>query len=343
MEFGLDIPNVHHGLRLEAYGGGEPFNATLAVNPETFRRLSARAEAVGFHTIWIADHLVFPPVSAVEHPLNYQPNTGQGDDASSDVHREGTAVRADDPIYEALATMAFLGALTKRCRIGVGVLVIPYRNPVIAAKMISTIDVLTGGRVTIGAGVGWLKEAFDAVEADYEHRGKATDEYIDLMRVLWRDDEPQFDGELYHLEPGLRFLPKPVQSPIPIWIGGVSGPALRRAAKRGDGWLAVYQPPEEFIAGRQRVVDLLHENDRSERDFTFAHRVRYRVTDSDGGDQICIGSPQRVAAGIRAYHDAGVDHLQLAPPPGPTTDSLVEQVDRFESEVLPLIQDLWHV
>src|SRR5688500_12399598 len=133
LQFGLDIPNVHHGLGLEAYGGGEPFNATLAVNPDTFRRLSARAEEVGFHTIWIADHLVFPPVSVAEHPLNYQPNTGQGDEQPTDAHTDGTAVRADDPIYEALSTMAFLGALTTRCRIGVGVLVIPYRNPVIAA------------------------------------------------------------------------------------------------------------------------------------------------------------------------------------------------------------------
>jgi alkanesulfonate monooxygenase SsuD/methylene tetrahydromethanopterin reductase-like flavin-dependent oxidoreductase (luciferase family) len=82
-------------------------------------------------------------------------------------------------------------------------------------------------------------------------------------------------------------------------------------------------------------------NRRNEDHFTFAHRVRYRITDSDGGDQICIGSPERVAAGIRAYHAAGVDHLQLAPPPGPTTESLIDQVDRFESEVLPLIEDLW--
>ena len=340
MQFGLDIPNVHHGLGLEAYGAGEPFNATLAVNPETFRRLSARAEEVGFHTIWIADHLVFPPVSAVEHPLNYQPNIGQGDEVTRG-HEAGTAVRADDPIYEALSTMAFLGALTTRCRIGVGVLVIPYRNPVIAAKMISTIDVLTNGRVTIGAGVGWLKEAFDAVRAEYDYRGAATDEYIDLMRVLWRDERPEFHGEHYQLEPGLRFLPKPVQAPIPIWIGGVSGPALRRAAKRGDGWLAVYQSPEEFSVNRSRVVGLLHDNGRTEDGFTFAHRVRYMVTDHDGGDQVCIGSPQRVADGIRAYYDAGVDHLQLAPPPGPTTNALVEQVDRFESDVVPLIKDLW--
>jgi probable F420-dependent oxidoreductase len=340
MQFGLDIPNVHHGLGLEAYGAGEPFNATLAVNPETFRRVSTRAEEVGFQTIWIADHLVFPPISEAEHPLSYQPNIGQGGEVTHG-HEAGTAVRADDPIYEALATMAFLGALTTRCRIGVGVLVIPYRNPVIAAKMISTIDVLTAGRVTIGAGVGWLKEAFDAVRAEYDHRGAATDEYIDLMRVLWRDERPEFHGEHYQLAPGLRFLPKPVQTPIPIWIGGVSGPALRRAATRGDGWLAVYQSPEEFAANRRRVVGLLHDNGRTEQGFTFAHRVRYMVSDGDGGDQVCIGSPQRVADGIRAYHDAGVDHLQLAPPPGPTTDALVEQVDRFESQVRPLIEDLW--
>jgi probable F420-dependent oxidoreductase len=337
MQLGLDIPNVHHGLGLDQYGDGEPFNASLAVNPETFRRLAALAEEVGFDAVWLADHLVFPPVSEAEHPLRYRPNTGgEADDAT------GTAVRADDPVYEAITTMSFIGALTSRCRIGVGVLVIPYRNPVLAAKMIATLDVLTGGRIIIGAGVGWLKEAFDAVDADYEHRGAVTDESIDLMRVLWDDDRPSFEGRHFRLPPGLRFLPKPVQRPgVPIWIGGVSKPALRRAATRGDGWLGVYRTADEFAASRREILALMETAGRDADGFTFAHRVRFKVTDRDSPTEACIGTPAHIAAGIRAHVASGVEHLQLAPPPGPTTASLVEQVERFDAEVRPLIDDLW--
>jgi probable F420-dependent oxidoreductase len=305
MQFGLDIPNVHHGLGLDQYGDGEPFNASLAVNPETFRRLARLADEIGFDAVWLADHLVFPPVSEAEHPLGYLPNTADGDQVTAEASIAGTAVRADDPIYDSLITMAFIGALTERCRIGVGVLVIPYRNPVLAAKMIATLDALTGGRIIIGAGVGWLKEAFDAVDADYANRGAVTDEYLDVMRVLWSDDRPSFAGRHYRLPEGLRFLPKPVQRPgVPIWVGGVSAPALRRAASRGDGWLGVYRSPEEYAAMRARIVELLDANRRDASDFTFAHRVRFKLTDRDSATEPCIGTPQHIAAGIRAHHAA---------------------------------------
>jgi probable F420-dependent oxidoreductase len=336
VHFGLDIPNVHHGLGLDGFRGGAPFDATLAVNRDTFDRLAAVAEEIGFHTVWVADHLVFPDASEAAHPLDYNPNTGRDDDATAEL----TNVRSADPIYEALTVMTWLGAKTTTCRIGVGVLVIPYRNPMLAAKIISTLDVLTGGRITIGAGVGWLKEAFDAVGADYEHRGAVTDEFIDVMRILWTEDSPEFEGAHYTLPKGLRFLPKPPQGTVPIYIGGVSGPALRRAAGRGDGWLSVYQSPDEFAAGRARMRSLLEGNGRDPDDFTMALRVRYQVVDDGDGDQ-CIGRPQHVADMIKAYRDVGVDHLQLAPPPGPTTDAMVAQVRRFQDDVLPRIADLW--
>jgi probable F420-dependent oxidoreductase len=338
MEFGWDIPNVHHGFGLDSYvreGAGEG----VAVNVETFQQVSARAEEIGFHAIWIADHVLFPDASEVAHPLGYKSNTGREDDNVGDVHN----VRSDDPIFEALTTMSYLAGITKRARIGVGVLVIPYRNPVLTAKTLSTIDVLSGGRVILTAGVGWLKEAFTALEADYEHRGTVTNDYLELMRTIWTDPKPRFEGQHYTLSPGLRFNPMPVQKPhIPIWVGGVSAPALRRAATLASGWLGVYQTPEDTRTLHDRLTAMLRERDRDLADFTFAHRLRFQVVDDPGDiDQPCVGPPQKIADSIRRYHDLGVEHLLLAPPPGPTTQALVQHADRFANDVKPLVDDLW--
>jgi len=338
MRFGWDVPNVHHGFGLDAYAFGDVYAESVAVTVPTIEQVSARAEQIGFDTIWIADHVVFPDRSVVEHLLRYRPNSGRGDDAA-----DGHAVRSQDPVFEAITTMSYLAGRTRRCRIGVGVLVIPYRHPLLAAKMLATLDVLSRGRIIVAAGVGWLKEAFDALGADYVNRGPITDEYLDLMRTVWRSADPHFDGRFIRIPPGLRVHPTPVQEPsIPIWIGGVSGRALRRAAARGDGWLGVYQPVEATRELHGRLRGLLDQAGRSADDFVFAHRVRFQVTDADGGDQPCIGSPRRIADGIRRYHEAGVDHLVLAPPPGPTTAYLLEQLDRFEHDVRPLIEDLWN-
>jgi probable F420-dependent oxidoreductase len=337
MEFGWDVPNVHHGFGLDSYVR-ESDQEGVAVGVETFQKVSARAEEIGFHAIWIADHVLFPESSEVAHPFGYNANTGRDDDNQTATHN----VRSHDPVFEALATLSYLAALTTRVRIGIGVLVIPYRNPVLTAKMLATIDVLSGGRIIVTGGVGWLKEAFTALEADYDHRGAVTDEYIELMKVIWTEPRPSYDGQHYQLEPGLEFNPMPVQKPhIPIWIGGVSAPALRRAATHGTGWLGVYQTLEDTAGMHARLNLLLTERDRDPGDFTFAHRLRFQATDHDGGDQPCIGRPQKIADSIRRYHDLGVEHLLLAPPPGPSTAALLEQADRFESQVKPLIEDLW--
>ncbi|MFC0527693.1 TIGR03619 family F420-dependent LLM class oxidoreductase [Phytohabitans kaempferiae] len=338
MEFGWDIPNVHHGFGLDSYAVGDRYSEGVAVNIDTFRYAVERAERIGFGAIWVADHVLFPDKSAASHPLGYRANTGRADDNAG----EGNNVRSGDPTFEAITTMSFLAGRTSKVRIGVGVLVIPYRNPVLTAKMLATLDVLSEGRIILAAGVGWLKEAFEALGADYAHRGAVTDEYLDIMKVIWQDPSPSYTGRFYTLPPGLQYNPRPVQKPhIPIWIGGVSRPALRRAATRGSGWLGVYQTPEATAEMHATLRDLLRRADRSDAEFTFAHRLRFQVTDADGGDQPCIGSPQKIADSIRRYHDLGVGHLQLAPPPGPTTADLLEQADRFAEQVRPLIADLW--
>ena len=196
--------------------------------------------------------------------------------------------------------------------------------------------------VTIGAGVGWLKESFDAVGADYEHRGAVTDEFIDAMRILWTADEPRINGAHFTLPEGMQFRPKPIQRPIPIYIGGSSPPALRRAATRGDGWIAPYQSVESFIANRPDACSSSSRRTAATRARSGSSTVPIQVIDGDGPDtDDCIGRPEHVATLIRTFTEVGVDHLQLKPAPGPTTDSMVEQADRFAEQIVPLIGDLF--
>lgn len=322
MELGIYVPNCHHGLGLEVFTAGKPFPPGLAVNPTTMLSVALEAEAIGFDSIWVGDHIIFPPKTGSAHPV--------GGAAA------GAPIRSKEPIFDPLVVLSYLAQATSRVRLAIGVLIIPYRNPVITAKWLATLDVLSGGRVLLGAGVGWLKDEFEAVDVPYESRGPMSDEYIQLMRALWTQDTPEFDGEFYHLNPGFHFLPKPLQQSIPVWVGGNSGLALKRAARLGDGYVGAYASFDELTERRRRVYQLLDVEGRDPAKFTFAAQARYFVYEEPYPDAPpCIGSPQKVADDIMRFKEMGLEHLQLAPPPGPTTEFVLDQVHRFAEDVKP--------
>lgn len=209
--------------------------------PETITTLARFAEDAGFDSIWLADHVVFPTRFDSRYPFS----------ASGDF-----PAPVSDPLLEPIAAMGVLAGATKRLRIGTAVLIIPYRNPVLLARMLITIDQFSGGRVILGAGVGWLKEEFKALDTfDFAKRGKVTDEYIEIFKALSAGGEVGYQGETYSFEP-VHSVPGSVQRPHPpVLIGGVSNPALRRVT-RNDGWLAVALGPEEMperIAALKRI------------------------------------------------------------------------------------------
>src|SRR2546425_2467711 len=162
----------------------------------------------------IADHIVFPTAIASRYPYTVSGASRGGGDA-----------------LEQLTLMAFVAGRTRTLRLVTSVMILPYRNPVLTAKMLATIDVLSRGRVTVGVGVGWLREEFEALDApDFDRRGTVSDEYLRIFKTLWTQDPASFEGEFYRFK-ALRCLPQPMQKPHPpIWIGGHSTPALRRAA-----------------------------------------------------------------------------------------------------------------
>ena len=247
--------------------------------------------------MWVSDHIILP--REVDSFYPYSP--------------DGVAIfRPDDTYYEPLAALNFLAGCTQRVRLGTHVLILPYRNPVLTAKILATLDHLSGGRLILGAGVGWMEEEFEALGLDtFAERGAVTDEYIELYKELWTKDEPVFEGKYYQIS-GSGFQPKPAQKPHPpIWIGGHTGPAIRRAAVHGDGWMPIgLRPPAilepEELAGKiSRLRRLTAQAGRPEDavEITFSTDV---VFDGSGG-----------AVPPHGQRAAGADRRGPAPVPGP--------------------------
>lgn len=206
------------------------------------KRFSRRAEELGFESLLLGDHLVLPTGGTNQYP--YTP--------------DGSFSRASDvPFLETMTLLGFLAACTETIKIGSTVVILPYRNPVVQAKMFASLDVLTNGRIICGVGVGWLEKEFEVLGVPYAERGPMSDEILQIFKVLWTEKNPEFHGKFFNID-GIQFYPKPVQKPhIPIWVGGHSRAALRRTAKFGDCWHTSRQTPE-FVADhlpylRQRI------------------------------------------------------------------------------------------
>ena len=298
-------------------------------SPESLRSLAQRSEDLGFDSIWVSDHIILP--RQVE---SFYPYAADG----------VATFKPDESYYEPLAALNFLAGCTQRVRLGTHVLILPYRNPVLTAKILATLDVLSGGRVILGAGVGWMEEEFQALGLDTFHeRGAVTDEYIQLYKELWTKDEPVFNGKYYQIS-GSGFQPKPVQKPHPpIWIGGHTRPAIRRAAKYGDGWMPIgLRPPailepEELAEKIARLRTLTVQAGRPENavDVTFSTDV---IFDKSAGPsrRMVSGRPEQIAADLRQYQDLGVKNFILTFP-AQAASEMQESMEQFSREVMPLI------
>ena len=310
------------------FGTSMPSRGDMA-SPENLRTLAQRAESLGFDSVWVSDHIILPRKVDSFYPYA----------------ADGVATfRPDEDYYDPLATLNFLAGCTQKIRLGTHVLILPYRNPVLTAKMLSTLDVLSGGRVILGAGVGWMEEEFQALGLDtYAQRGAVTDEYIQLFKELWTKDNPEFHGEHYQLsESG--FQPKPVQKPHPpIWIGGHTNPAIRRAAKYGDGWMPIgLRPPailepEELAEKISRLRRLTVQAGRPEDAVSLCFSTGVTFDNSPGATRrMMSGRAEQIAADLRQYQDLGVRNFILGFP-GDSVAALDEAMEQFSKQVMPLI------
>jgi probable F420-dependent oxidoreductase len=205
-------------------------NTGFAATPEGAAALARVAEESGFESVWTVEHVVVP--AGYESAYPYSP-TGK---------MPGTE---DNPIPDPLIWLTWVAAHSTNLRLGTGILILPQRNPVVLAKEVATLDVLSGGRVELGIGVGWLREEFDAIGIDFDARGAITDEHVAALRSLWTEEEPTFHGTWSSFEKA-KCYPKPVQANVPIVVGGHSKAAARRAGRIGDGFFPAKGSPEEL-------------------------------------------------------------------------------------------------
>src|SRR5271165_518371 len=285
-----------------------PISGPLS-STEILTRIAQEGEALGYDYLTLTDHIVLPNLRV----------PGYAYSESGEFFSEGPERR-----HEQLTTAAYIAAKTSRIRLVLAVMVVPHRPAVLAAKMLATIDVLSGGRLVVGIGAGWLQREFDAVvTTPFAARGAVTDEYLKAFRVLWTEEAPRADGSWVNFD-GIVFAPKPVQQPHPpIWVGGESGPALRRAARLGDAWYPIGSNNRHLLdtlprlaAGIARLRRLTAEAGRDPAAVTVVYRVK-RYGDvvppiaSDGERRLFSGSDADIIGDLRALRELGVTAIDV--------------------------------
>ena len=219
------------------FGVMPPAHGRFLSTPEDIAGYARAAEDAGFESIWVFEHAVIPADYSSRYPYN----------------PEGRIAVEDDDMPDPFGLLGFLAGVTDRLLLATGVLILPQRSPVICAKECATVDALSGGRLQLGVGVGWLREEAEAVGTRFEDRGARMDEAIEVMRVLWRDDEATFHGQYTSFERAKSY-PKPAQSAgIPIHVGGHSAAASRRAGRLGDGWFPIGLREDAFATRYEEV------------------------------------------------------------------------------------------
>lgn len=202
------------------------------VDPAKAVELAQAAEAAGFESMWTVEHTVVPAGYGSAYPYSPSGKMAGGNDAI--------------PLPDPLIWMAYVAAATKRIKLGTAILILPQHNPVVVAKQVATLDHLSGGRILLGIGAGWLKEEFEALGVPFETRGRRTDEYIKVLRELWGAEKPSFQGEFIRFKDAY-CRPQPVNKHVPIVVGGHSEAAAKRAGRLGDGFFPARGAPAELF------------------------------------------------------------------------------------------------
>ena len=269
--------------------------------------LASRAEELGVHSVWVHDH-----VFNVGHVLDRIGNR---------------------PYYEPLALLSYVAARTTRVRLGTSVLVLPYHNAIRLAKTAATLDVLSRGRLVLGVGVGAIENEMEAMGSAFKERGAITDESIAVMRTLWREEDPRFDGRHYRFA-GMKFSPKPVQHPIPLVIGGVSRPAIRRAAQIGNGWQPLGLTPDALRQGIAQLHDEIRACGREPAQVPVS--LALSLAEARRGRFALGTEPREIVRTAKAFAALGLDTLIIS-----ATTSDVRQaraaLEMIGAEVVPSV------
>jgi probable F420-dependent oxidoreductase len=253
---------------------------------EALMRFARKAEEHQMASLWVSDHVVFPKIGISNYPSGRFPHP------------------PETPYLEPVTVLAAAAMCTERARLGSSVFILGHRNPVVMAKMLTSIDTLSNGRLICGVGVGWWREEFAALGVPFEARGRRGDEMIQIFKELWTADEPRFDGEFYRFS-DIGFAPKPVQKPHPpIWVGGHSRSALRRAVALGDGWHASSLSPEQMREYLERLRQAADTAGKRFEDLELSLRLKL-------SPEALRGSRQAIVDQYCAYKTLGLSHLAV--------------------------------
>ncbi|MSP78299.1 MAG: LLM class F420-dependent oxidoreductase [Dehalococcoidia bacterium] len=299
-ELGTGRAVVDFGVGIPHYGG------TLSV--ADLRKTVERAEAIGYHSAWVSDHVITP---------------------------KSFLSRVGPTFYDSFVVLSHIAAFTSRLRLGTSVIVIPYRNPLVTAKMVSTLDAMSDGRVIFGVGAGNMPEEFQALGVPEKGHGLRTDEYLHAMTTLWMQEPASFSGRFVQFS-DVHFQPKPAQQPHPpIWVGGHSNAALRRAVRFGAAWHAGGMALERMAQTVVEIRRLAAEAGRTDGPaITTRLGVRFVDTNDTGVRNPGQGSPEQIREDVSRYRELGVSTVVCGFGPCLGPDFLAA-MERFAAEIAP--------
>jgi probable F420-dependent oxidoreductase len=297
-----------------------------AASRKTLMEAAQQAEALGYDSLWSADRIIIPWEIKTTYPYS----------------KEATfIVPPERPFFDPLTCLAFLAGCTENITLGMSVMVLPYRHPLYWAKIATTIDQLSTGRLIMGIGVGWMEEEFAALNAPFKERGKVSDEQLQVIDRIWRDEHISFDGQYYRFK-DIAFSPKPYQRPrIPIWVGGEGKLAQHRAGRYGDAWFPYFVriTPKALAAGFDNVRTQARNAGRDADQITFACCLPIELTPRAvrQEEDYLKGSIPQVTEAIEKFIAVGVSHigLQFMVPHYPQRR---EQIEHFAKEALPALK-----
>jgi probable F420-dependent oxidoreductase len=294
-----------------------------AASRATLMQAAQQAERLGYDSVWSADRIIIPWEIKTTYPYS----------------KEATfIVPPDRPFFEPLTCLAFLAGCTEKIMLGMSVMVMPYRHPLYWAKIATTIDQLSNGRLVMGVGVGWMQEEFEAMGAPFKERGHVSDEQLRLLERLWTDEHISFHGDHYNFD-DIAFSPKPFQKPrIPIWVGGEGKLAQRRAGTYGDAWFPYFVriTPKDLSERFENVRRVAREAGRDPDQIAFACCLPIELTETNvpQEEDYLKGTTEQIREALKKFQEVGVAHigLQFMIPHYPERQ---KQIEWFAKEVLP--------
>jgi probable F420-dependent oxidoreductase len=270
--------------------------------PELVKTVAVTTDRLGFSTLWAPEHVVL----LAEYASHYPYSAGE------------FPMPVETPFGDPFTMLTYAAALTSKIRLATGICLVPEHNPLVLAKTVATADRLSGGRLVLGTGIGWLAEEFEAIGIPWERRAHRTREYIEAMRLLWSSEQASYSGEFVNFH-GVLSYPKPARDGrVPVWFGGESGPALRRVAEYGDGWIGFNLSPDEAAPKIKRIEELLKANGRKRSEVEIGVSPYNKPMKPDD---------------LKRYRDAGADEVALVVFDMPSTErEIIARLEQLARE-----------